>query len=114
MKGYCMDCERLVEINAHGACETCGSESVLVQELRAGIRAEQLLERVNGIVEVMKKGGMDGLSILDEAALFAIVAKNHILRGMDVDQFIEDGIISWRVVREQMFLESQTQSNKVN
>ena len=102
MKGHCEDCEKTVELTEHGACSTCGSDSIIAGPPTKVMSLKEVMKKSNELVSKLESTGMNGLKPLDEAALLFIVARMSLIRGLDVSQFIENAIWTWRAMESTM------------
>ena len=100
MQGYCVDCERPVELNEHGACSKCGGTSVINQQMNPGLNTMHIKERANDLLSRLEATGMTGFQMLDEAAMLMLSARGAFMRGITVDQYMESVINTWRIVME--------------
>lgn len=96
MTGFCLDCEHPVELDPHGHCMKCGGSSIVAQKLQSALNFEEVVGRMNDILARLESTGKNGLAPLDEAGLYLLLARNSIMRGIQVDQFVENAISSWR------------------
>lgn len=113
MTGFCLDCERPVEVDQHGHCTKCGGASVIAQELRPMLKFEEVVTRMNDILSRLESTGKRGLAPLDEAAMYLIVARDSMMRGLTIDLFIENAISSWRAAMTLNSMESPQSTDEV-
>jgi len=66
------------------------------KEHRPNLSVHEVVDKANQILQRLESTGMTGASPLDEAAMFLIVARLHILRGAQIDLFMENAIFMWR------------------
>jgi hypothetical protein len=96
----CADCDKTVEIDAHGKCKTCGSSSILIPQVSGflalqrsdEISAQQVIEEAN---RVITRFHGEEVSYLNQLGVLLVSARNARLRGMRFGDYFEAVYQMW-------------------